>query len=906
MAKKQFSANIEFTEREFRAPVKTTLNETKTGAVLPATTGQCLTPIVIENETQLISNFGYPNDYNYKYWFDCSGYLKQGSNLTVVRPLIEGSENAGLSVDTNGVVTNTIKKDGLYNEDVAMNTLENSGATTGSIEFYNRYVTKTNDLAIAVISSTSAYNAPLFDDTKLVSGLSYYFKKPVNYINSTATKYDIESLLNRSSLFASNFYAHIYQGNNFVVDGAEPDAPDATTNANKVWIDSDITERFVVGSTHDNNLVAGTKYAMTVTPTVGAAVTIPVIALANTLTNTTRLNSLADDSAVPVTGISTIVFKDSTNSTVVTISASPTLTKKTNAAISLVGTDGTYDWTALDLFISHAYFTIDAAYYRIQKTESTFGTGANLKYCYDFTLDTGKFPELSGATGNDWHLIIDGNDYNIDVDGKLYNYDASTNALTMYGWDSTYKKPAGGYKMVYTKDANGAKVLSKIVPKYLVDGFYKNDGSLVTGKEVVAPTPNFSKNELAVLVFKKEFNSGLYDLVESHVGNYSYDAKNSAGASSYIETVINKNSSYIYCNADSAPDFTTVAGINTVDSGIVDCMIRDTTEIAGKSVDYSRVVNLRNGDLITDPYLSATDMRTAADEFSVRGNTNAQILIGYDNGLISGYYDDMPEIAKESGMSLAIVSYDSGSLAGQKSSSILTGVIDAIGNKRQDTTSGMLTAFNDCTFVIGTSKLLFDRYNNKDRWLGFAGDFAGKMTANDTVNGSWFAVAGTERGIVSNYKRLLWSPSQTDQNELSRNGIDFIVNDKELGYAYLFEYITNTTENKMTAEANIRRLLITLKDYMRTTLKGTFFSFNDAIERNAILYKITDTFENIKSRRGLYDYRIICDETNNTADVINQQQFVVDVLIQPTRLVKYIKVNFSIFDAGFNIQEFEI
>lgn len=900
MAKTQFSANLEFTEREFRAPVKTTLNETKTGAVLPATTGPCLTPVVIENETQLISNFGYPNDHNYKYWFDCSGYLKQGSNLTVVRPMIEGSGNAGISVANDGT-TDQIDKDGLYNEDVAMNTLDNSSAAVGTIEFYNRYVTQTNDLVIATMASTTAYNAPIFGDTKLVSGLSYYFMKPANYINDTATLYDIESLLNRSNKFASNYYAHIYQGNNFVVAAT---APDATTNAGKVWLDSDITERFVVGGTHaDNALTAGTKYAMTVTPTTGSPVTIPVIALANTASNSTRLNSLADDSAVPVTGISTIVFKDADDATVVTISVTPTLTKKINAALSVQGTDGTYDWMDLDLFVSTAYFTDDAAYYRIQKTESTFGNNSVL-YCYDFTLDTGldKFPELSNATGDDWHLIIDGNDYNIDVDGKLYTYDSATNTLAIYGKTESYRKPAGGYKMVYTKDATGAKVLSKIVPKYLVDGFYKNDGSLVTGKEVIAPTPNFSKNELAVLVFKREFNSGLYDLVESHVGNFSYDAKNSSGASSYIETVINKNSKYIYCNAESSPDFTTTGGTSTYTSGIVSCMIMDTTA----DTDYSRVINLRAGDSLTDKYLSANDLRDAADEFSIRGNTNVQILIGYDNGLISGYYDDMPEIAKESGQSLAIVSYDSGDLAGKKNYEILSGVIDAIGNKRQDTTSGMLTAFNDYSFVIGTSKLLFDRYNNKDRWLGFAGDMAGKMTANDTVNGSWFAVAGTDRGIMSNYKRLLWSPSQTDQNELSRNGIDFVVNDKELGYAYLFEYITNTTENKITAEANVRRLLITLKDYMRTTLKGTFFSFNDAIERNAILYKITDTFENIKSRRGLYDYRIICDETNNTADVINQQQFVVDVLIQPTRLVKYIKVNFSIFDAGFNIQEFEI
>lgn len=887
MATKQFSANLEFTEREFRAPVRTNLNETKAGAVLPASVGYAQTPILIENESQLIANFGYPTDNNYKFWYDCSGYLKNGSTLNVVRPLKDNAKNYGVSVSNAGVVAKISKED-LYNEEVAMNTLDNSLGSEGKLEIYNRYVSKTNDIAVAVVSNTTAYAAPLFADFKLVNGLSYFFKKPVNFVNESGTTPDIKSLLGRTSAFASNTYAHIFQGTDFVVASTAV----ASANQNKVFIDTDITNRLSITGTYGTTLVIGTKYLMTFNhPT--ATVTLPVEAI-----STTTFKTLADDSALVTTGITSVDVKSDANVAVTTVTGTVAVTKSSNCFLSIQDIDGTWGWEDLDLFIPSGYFTVDSKYYKIQKVEGVLGTTTTK--IYDFVLGTNKFGELEAASGTAWHLIIDGNDYNIDVDGKLYQYTSPN--LTVYGADDATKKPQG-YNMVYTKDSTGVKVLSKIVPKYLVDGLYTNDGSIVAVRDVVSPTPNFSKNEVVVLVFRKEFVSGRYDLVESFTGNYNYNSKNSSGASNYIETIINKNSKFIYCNADTTDnaDLSLTPGINTSAKGIVDCMMIDTS-----NSEYDRVMNMRAGESDTENYLTAVDLRLAADEFSIRGNTFVNLLIGYDNGLTSGYFDDMSEIAKESGTALAVISYDSGDYAGQKNDVIRAAVVDALGNKRQDTTSGALTSFNDYTFVIATSKLMFDKYNNKDRWMGLAGDIAGRMTANDAVNGSWYAVAGTERGIVSNYKRLLWSPSATNQNELSRQGLNFIVNDKEIGYAYMFEYMTNTTENKITAEANVRRLLITLKDYLRSSLKGTFYSFNDAVERNAVLYKITDTFENIKARRGLYDFRLVCDETNNTADVINQQQFVVDVLVQPTRLVKYIKVNFSIFDAGFNLQEFEL
>lgn len=910
MAKKQFSANLSFTETEFRAPVRTNLNNTKAGAILPATTGYCLIPTLIENENQLISNFGYPTNNNYKFWFDCSGFLKSASSLYVVRPLIDGSDNKGISVNTSGNVAPTSEVD-LYNEEVALNTLDFNITADGNLKLFNRFINKNNDTAVVVISNTDAYKSPLFNDYKLVSGLSYYFKKPVNH--QTSGVFDIQKILDHSSTFTSNSFGHVYQGTDFIVAneatfGAGQTNEPVVGNVNKIGVFADVLSRFTVtGTINNTDIVDGTEYLLKVTYVSPATpVWLPVRAITRTGTASCTFESLADDTllidAVDANLTIIEVFNSSNEATKISEFTGTLEVSEKRSNVVICQEEGTgYAWVDLDLFIPSDILPDDTSTHYFVYQKLSYEMGNLVKYNY-YKLNTSTtIPELADASASDeWHLIVDGNNYNIDVDGKFYQYNTTTGILSLYGKDNEYEMPLG-YNMVYTKTNEGIKVLSKIVPKYLVDSLYSIDGSILRGIDVLSPTPNFSKNEVGVLIFKKEFNSRKFDLIETFVGSYASNAKSSSGASNYIETVINKNSSLIYCKADDDIDLTTVGGINTYESSIVNLIMIDNGD-----KEYDRVTNFRNSETDDGNKLNAVDLRTASDEFSVRGNTLVNLLISYDNGLNSGYLDDMSEIVKESGLSLAIASYNAGDLAGMKASNIRAGIIDALGNKRIDTTSGALTSFNDYTFVIGTSKLLYDKYNDKDRWVSLAGDVAGYMASNDQINGSWFPVAGIERGIVSNYKRLLWSPSAVDQNELSRNGLNCIINDRELGYAYIFEYITNTTEDKITAEANVRRLVITLKDYLRTTLKGTFYSFNDAIERNAVLYKITDTFTNIQRRRGLYDFRLICDESNNTADVINQNQFVIDVLIQPTRMVKYIKVNFLIFDAGFNLQEFEI
>jgi len=832
---KQFSASLTFTETEFRAPVKTNLNETKCGAVLPSTTGYCLYPTLIENESQLISNFGYPTDYNYKYWYDCSGFLKNGSSLNLIRPMIDGSENAGIEFTITGEPSATSGLTGgtdMYNPEVALNRLDNFLPAEGkAIQLFNRYVCQNDDLAVAVISNSSAYSSPLFNDFKLVSGLSYYYKKDADFINDTAVKYDVEYVLDHSSTFASDYYGHVYNTYTDFLKATALSAPDATTNAGKCWIDTTST---ILG-----------RYTATVTGTIVAGELYRIV---DGTTSVILKGNATADGFLEVKSDANFDYTKwvtANPATLLNLNGTPTdltakdFVKHSNVYLSVdLDGAGVYEWIDLDLYILPSIVTIDSTpgkVYVFQKQATALtitGTNAGTYTYYDLKLATGVLPVL--ADSNPWHLIIDGNNYNIDQDGKFYT--CTTGVIALLGVSDPKLKPTG-YNMVYTKDGNGIKVLSKIVAKYLEDSLYLTDGSIVTGKDVLAPVPNFSKNELAVLVFKKSFVSGKFDLVESFIGNYNYNAKNSSGGSAYIEKLINQNSQFLYCNVQDGLDMTEVGGINTKNSSITSLMIID-----GSTATYDRVINRRNGDTGTEEYLSAVDLRTAVDEFSIRGNTLVNLLIGYDNGLMSGYMDDMSEIAKESGTALAVISYDSGDYAGQKASVISAAIIDALGNKRQDTTSGMLTSFNDYTFVISTSKLLYDKYNDKDRWMGLAGDIAGKMAANDAVNGSWYAVAGTDRGFINNYKKLLWSPSSVDQNELSRNGLNCIINDKELGYAYMFEFLTNTTENKITAEANIRRLVITLKDYLRTTLKGTFFSFNDAIERSAVLYKITDTF----------------------------------------------------------------
>lgn len=435
-------------------------------------------------------------------------------------------------------------------------------------------------------------------------------------------------------------------------------------------------------------------------------------------------------------------------------------------------------------------------------------------------------------------------------------------------------------EILIKKDSN--VMITNSVVRYMTAEMYDSNYNPLTFSNVLAKKPDFTKNEIGVLVFKRNLD-GYFEVVENFTNSLDADSKSTNGTSNYIDININKYSKYIYCKSNICA----LTDVSTNAYSVNNLVITDKTEI-----DYSNITS----------YSTLYDVANSI--FGTNGYVQPELLIGYDCGdqtLYSGYLNGMSLIANSTEMSLAIIS-PTRSTVGVSDEIIHQEMIDSLGNKRSDTSFGGLTEFNSYTFVAGTMKKFYDKYNDKFRWVSVAGDIAGQMTRNDKMYGTQSALSGYNRGQFTNFSKMLFN--STNQDELSYNAINAIVYDRDENKYFLMDYLTNTTLDEITKEANIRRMVIRIKHLLRKELRNAYFEFNDATQRAITIFKIDGIFKKFKNNGGLYDYLLICDETNNTPEQINKNEFILDVRLQPNRNIKHIIVNFTIFDQGINIQEF--
>jgi len=440
-------------------------------------------------------------------------------------------------------------------------------------------------------------------------------------------------------------------------------------------------------------------------------------------------------------------------------------------------------------------------------------------------------------------------------------------------------------EILIKKDANG--IITNSVVKYMDVGMYnKSDYSPLTYRDILPTKPDFAHNEIGLVVLRTT-RDGWYHVEETFVNSLTSTSLKTNSKSNYISTNVNNYSNLIYMKASS--------GLNTYDyiPDLYNSVYYTNIELTSTDdVDYSNITDY------TTLYNVATGV------FGKNGYFQPEILIGYDCGdstLNSGYLDAMSLIAEDTGMSLAVVGATR-STPGQTETEANDEIIENLGNDRDNTSFGGLTEFNTYTFPIGTMKKFYDQYNDKYRWLSVNGDVAGMMAYNDAINGPQSAVAGYNRGEFTNYARMLFD-ARINQNSLSRNGINAIIKEVDDGNYYLFEYLTNTTMDEITKEANVRRMVIKFKHLLKNILKGNFFEFNNRETRDITLYQISGIFEKYKANGGLHDYKLICDETNNTAERINANEFYLDIRLQPNRLIKHITINIINYDMGLNIKE---
>lgn len=211
---------------------------------------------------------------------------------------------------------------------------------------------------------------------------------------------------------------------------------------------------------------------------------------------------------------------------------------------------------------------------------------------------------------------------------------------------------------------------------------------------------------------------------------------------------------------------------------------------------------------------------------------------------------------------------------------------------------------HDTSYAIIDSgyKYQYDRHNDIYRWIPLNGDIAGLCARTDQTNDAWWSPAGFNRGQIKNLVKLAFNPTKTDRDILYKNSINPVVSFPGQGVVL---YGDKTLQAKPSAfdRINVRRLFIVLEKAIATAAKYSLFEFNDAFTRRQFVNLVTPYLRDVQGRRGIYDFKVVCDETNNTAQVIDTNNFVGDIYIKPARSINFIQLNFVAVGTGVQFSE---
>jgi hypothetical protein len=356
----------------------------------------------------------------------------------------------------------------------------------------------------------------------------------------------------------------------------------------------------------------------------------------------------------------------------------------------------------------------------------------------------------------------------------------------------------------------------------------------------------------------------------------AFDSTDSLGNSNYYKNVLYNNSKYIYA-VDPVSYATTSAtwGQNLAN-----------TNFATVATSQTHTLSRGSDDAPTDATLS-----NAFGYFSNPDVVDISLVItGNASSTVQQYVID--NIANSRKDCLAFISPPS------------SAVLNTGGSEVTNIQTWNTSLARSTSYAVADSgwKYMFDKYNNVYRWIPLNGDIAGLCVYTDTVRDPWFSPAGFNRGNLKNVVKLAWNPNKAERDTLYALGINPVGTFPGNGTVL---YGDKTLQAKPSAfdRINVRRLFIVLEKAISQAAKYSLFEFNDETTRAQFVGLVTPFLRDIQGRRGIYDFRVVCDTTNNTSQVIDSNQFVGDIYIKPARSINFIQLNFVAVRTGVDFTE---
>ena len=199
-------------------------------------------------------------------------------------------------------------------------------------------------------------------------------------------------------------------------------------------------------------------------------------------------------------------------------------------------------------------------------------------------------------------------------------------------------------------------------------------------------------------------------------------------------------------------------------------------------------------------------------------------------------------------------------------------------------------------------KYTYDRFNNLFRYIPCNADIAGLMARANVTGYPWFSPAGQQRGVLNNAIKLAYNPTKAQRDLLYKSRVNSVINQPGTGIL-LFGDKTALSYSSAFDRINVRRLFLTVEQSLQRAAQAQLFELNDQTTRSNFLNIVEPYLRDVQAKRGVYDFLVICDETNNTPDIIDNNEFRADIFLKPTRSINYITLTFVATRTGVSFQE---
>jgi hypothetical protein len=343
------------------------------------------------------------------------------------------------------------------------------------------------------------------------------------------------------------------------------------------------------------------------------------------------------------------------------------------------------------------------------------------------------------------------------------------------------------------------------------------------------------------------------------------------GSSNYYKNVIFNKSKYVYAiDPPTYSDTSSTWGTNAANTAFANLISNEQITLSGGNDSVPT-----NGNLQT-----AYDLFTNKEEIDI-----SLVITGDANTIVQQYVIDNVVNSRKDCVGFI--------------SPPISAIDGAVGTPTSGISTWLTSLNRSSSYVVSDSgwKYMYDKYNNKYRYVPLNGDVAGLCVNTDTVRDPWYSPAGLNRGQVKNAIKLLWNPNKTQRDVIYSLGVNPVVSLPGQGIVLFGD---KTLQSKPSAfdRINVRRLFIVLEKAIAEAAKYSLFEFNDEFTRAQFVALVTPFLRDVQGRRGVTDFKVVCDTTNNTPQVIDSNQFVGDIYIKPARSVNFIQLNFVAVGTG--------